>query len=153
MDDPLTELQVLTSKRSSLRDKLKKRREALGSILAQTSAEPATSNTTIPAKVSVTSTSPSKTLQNEANTPEKAREIEDVKRPKLDIPSPASENQNATSPSSVQSAPRKRTSTSDSESKQDDLLSLLQAQSAKEKADQQHRDEIMELLGKLHFFS
>ena len=37
MDDPLSELQVLTSKRSSLRDKLKKRREALGSILAQTS--------------------------------------------------------------------------------------------------------------------
>ena len=38
MDDPLSELQVLTSKRSSLRDKLKKRREALGSILAQTSS-------------------------------------------------------------------------------------------------------------------
>ena len=36
MDDPLSELQALTSKRSSLRDKLKKRREALGSILAQT---------------------------------------------------------------------------------------------------------------------
>ena len=45
--------------------------------------------------------------------------------------------------------PRKRTSTSDSESKNnDDILSLLQAQSAKEKADQQHRDEILELLGK-----
>ena len=44
-------------------------------------------------------------------------------------------------------APRKRNSTSDSESKQD-LMSLLQAQSAKEKADQLHRDEIRELLGK-----
>ena len=43
-------------------------------------------------------------------------------------------------------APRKRNSTSDSESKQD-LMSLLQAQSAKEKADQLHRDEIRELLG------
>jgi hypothetical protein len=34
--DPMSELQALTSKRSNFRDKLKKRREALGSILAQT---------------------------------------------------------------------------------------------------------------------
>ena len=35
--DPLTDLQAFTSKRSSLRDKLKKRREALGTLLSQTS--------------------------------------------------------------------------------------------------------------------
>ena len=35
----MDELQVISAKRTSLRDKLKRRREALGSILAQTSAE------------------------------------------------------------------------------------------------------------------
>ena len=109
MDDPLSELQALTSKRSTLRDRLKKRREALGSILAQTS---------------------DKTEENKV-----AESVpEEVKKPKL-------ENVNE-SP-----APRKRNSTSDSESKQD-LMSLLQAQSAKEKEEHLYRDEIRELLGK-----
>ena len=124
MDDPLSELQVLTSKRSSLRDKLKKRREALGSILAQTSAETVSSN--------------SKPSDESANGGSVAEESEE-KKIKLDT-------EVTTTPPAP--APRKRTSTSDSESKQDDILSLLQAQSAKEKADQQHRDEILELLGK-----
>ena len=109
MDDPLSELQALTSKRSTLRDRLKKRREALGSILAQTS---------------------DKTEENKVAE----SVLEEVKKPKL-------ENVNE-SP-----APRKRNSTSDSESKQD-LMSLLQAQSAKEKEEHLYRDEIRELLGK-----
>ena len=83
-----------------LLDKLKKRREALGSILAATDS--------------------GKIDSKPENNP--------------DLP-----------------PPRKRTSTSsDSESKNDDLLSLLQAQSAKEKADQEYRDEILELLGVNH---
>ena len=142
MDDPLSELQVLTSKRSSLRDKLKKRREALGSILAQTST---TENV-----VSITN-SKGAAVDESSNGSEKIEESEE-KRIKLD---PRSPEVKANSPAPVSvpvpvpvPVPRKRTSTSDSESKQDDILSLLQAQSAKEKADQQHRDEILELLGK-----
>ena len=144
MDDPLSELQVLTSKRSSLRDKLKKRREALGSILAQTST---TENV-----VSITNCKGA-AVDESSNGSEKIEESEE-KRIKLD---PRSPEVKANSPAPVSvpvpisvpiPVPRKRTSTSDSESKQDDILSLLQAQSAKEKADQQHRDEILELLGK-----
>ena len=106
----MDELQVISAKRTSLRDKLKRRREALGSILAQTSAE--------------------KINQEEPQV--KKVEVNEVQQ---------------TSESNVQiNLPRhKRTSTSESES---DLQSLLHAQSAKEKADQQHRDEILDLLGR-----
>jgi len=106
----MDELQVISAKRTSLRDKLKRRREALGSILAQTSAE----------KI------------NQEEPQFKKVEVNEVQQ---------------TSESNVQnSLPRhKRTSTSESES---DLQSLLHAQSAKEKADQQHRDEILDLLGR-----
>ena len=131
MDDPLSELQVLTSKRSSLRDKLKKRREALGSILAQTSAESVSSN--------------SKPTDESANGSTSVVEENEEKKIKLEEKKIKLDTEVTTPPAP---APRKRTSTSDSESKQDDILSLLQAQSAKEKADQQHRDEILELLGK-----
>ena len=61
--------------------------------------------------------------------------ISDAKKPKIE---PISE---------VNLPPSKRNSTSDSESNQD-LMSLLQAQSAKEKEDQLQREEIRELLGK-----
>jgi len=129
MDDPLSELQALTSKRSSLRDKLKKRREALGSILAQTTESNLEDNNK---KTSEESTS---NIEDQAVTGAKKSKLENDN-------SNTNESHNNYHP-----APRKRNSTSDSESKQD-LMSLLQAQSAKEKADQLHRDEIRELLGK-----
>ena len=50
--DPLTDLQAFTSKRSSLRDKLKKRREALGTLLSQTSdSEQVSSGTKVEVEV------------------------------------------------------------------------------------------------------
>ena len=47
-DNVSAELQALTSKRVSLKDKLKKRREAIDSILSQTTA--ASSPKTLPVK-------------------------------------------------------------------------------------------------------
>ena len=106
MDDPLSELQALTSKRSSLRDKLKKRREALGSILAQT-----TENNLEDKKTSEESTS---NIEDQAVTGAKKSKLEN-------------DNSNTNeSHHNYHPAPRKRNSTSDSESKQD-LMSLLQA--------------------------
>ena len=101
----MDELQVISAKRTSLRDKLKRRREALGSILAQTSEK----------------------SHQDSSEPEAKKETSEV----VQSSEPLSRN--------------KRTSTSESES---DLQSLLQAQSAKEKADQQQRDEILDLLGR-----
>ena len=107
MDDPLSELQALTSKRSSLRDKLKKRREALGSILAQTTE----SNLEDNKKTSEESTS---NIEDQAVTGAKKSKLEN-------------DNSNTNeSHHNYHPAPRKRNSTSDSESKQD-LMSLLQA--------------------------
>ena len=100
----MDELQVISAKRTSLRDKLKRRREALGSILAQTT--------------------------------EKSNQ---------DSLEPEAKKENSEVQSSEPLSRHKRTSTSESES---DLQSLLQAQSAKEKADQQQRDEILDLLGR-----
>ena len=101
----MDELQVISAKRTSLRDKLKRRREALGSILAQTSEK----------------------SHQDSSEPEAKKETSEV----VQSSEPLSRN--------------KRTSTSESES---DLQSLLHAQSAKEKADQQQRDEILDLLGR-----
>ena len=101
----MDELQVISAKRTSLRDKLKRRREALGSILAQTSEK----------------------SNQDSSEPEAKKETSEV----VQSSEPLSRN--------------KRTSTSESES---DLQSLLHAQSAKEKADQQQRDEILDLLGR-----
>jgi len=138
MDDPLSELQVLTSKRSSLRDKLKKRREALGSILAQTSST----------ETSVSNNPNSKNSEDSSNGNSEKIDETSEKKIRLEPPEVKSPPEVRSPPAHIP-VPRKRTSTSDSESKNnDDILSLLQAQSAKEKADQQHRDEILELLGK-----
>ena len=132
--DPMMELQALSSKRSSLRDKLKKRREAIGSILSQATSS-STSSATIPTTPTV---APSSTSEE---------------KPK-----------NTINNDSIQEKPShegsKKRSVSNSDSKQpiqgtkkskvegDDLRSLLSAPSAKEKADQKQRDEILELLGK-----
>ena len=108
MDDPLSELQALTSKRSSLRDKLKKRREALGSILAQTTESNLEDNNK---KTSEESTS---NIEDQAVTGAKKSKLEN-------------DNSNTNeSHHNYHPAPRKRNSTSASESKQD-LMSLLQA--------------------------
>ena len=120
--DPMMELQALSSKRSSLRDKLKKRREAIGSILSQATSS-STSSTTIPTTPTV---APSSTSEE---------------KPK-----------NTINNDSIQEKPShegsKKRSVSTSDSKQpiqgtkkskvegDDLRSLLSAPSAKEKADQ-----------------
>ena len=100
----MDELQVISAKRTSLRDKLKRRREALGSILAQTS-------------------------EKIAEEPPEKKELECEK----------------VSETPISRHKRNISISSDSES---DLQSLLHAQSAKEKADQQHRDEILDLLGR-----
>ena len=76
MDDPLSELQVLTSKRSSLRDKLKKRREALGSILAQTSS----------AETNVSNNSNSKNPEDSSNGTSEKTDENAEKKIRLDPP-------------------------------------------------------------------
>ena len=135
--DPMMELQALSSKRSSLRDKLKKRREAIGSILSQATSS-STASTTIPTTLtSAPSTSPA--------TP-------------AEIPKDAKDSDSNPERSSLEVSKKRSISTSDSKqlnqgSKKskgegDDLRSLLSAPSAKEKADQKQRDELLELLGK-----
>ena len=135
--DPMLELQALSSKRSSLRDKLKKRREAIGSILSQTTASVSSSPSD---STSLTAAPISQTTEN--------------KQDKL------KENETLTIKPSAEAHSKKRSiSTSESKSASnlgnkkakvdsEDLMSLLSAPSAKEKADQKQRDEILELLGK-----
>ncbi len=167
MDEAMSELQALSSKRSSLRDKLKKRREAIGSILAGSGLEttptpaPATS-AKVPPKVedsTTTKASVSTDLKEKSQNGSGGKDTvksPDTKKPRLGSSESVEDEatKDRTSAASVQpETKRKRTSTTSSDkeetakSSNDDLLSLLQAQSAKEKADQQQRDEIRELLG------
>ena len=112
MSDALSnEIQSFSAKRSSLRDKLKKRREALGSILSgvQATEDP--------------------TPKEPQSLSTKQQDNEVAKR--LPTPPP---------PPAVVKEPKAAAG--------DDLMSLLSAPSAKEKADQEKREEILELLGK-----
>ena len=115
MSDALSnEIQSFSAKRSSLRDKLKKRREALGSILSGVQA------TEDPTAKEPTKSQPLSTKQ---------QDNEVAKR----VPTPPP-------PPAVVKEPKAAAG--------DDLMSLLSAPSAKEKADQEKREEILELLGK-----
>ena len=58
MADPMIELQALSSKRSNLRDKLKKRREQIGSILSQATAVATSGNVNASPPESATISSP-----------------------------------------------------------------------------------------------
>ena len=135
--DPMMELQALSSKRSSLRDKLKKRREAIGSILSQ-----ATSSESPSPQVSTVHT----TTSNIATSAplEKQKDSIEIKTDQEKSSNEISKKRSiSTSDSKISNQGNKK-----SKSESDDLMSLLSAQSAKEKADQKQRDEILELLGK-----
>lgn len=135
--DPMMELQALSSKRSSLRDKLKKRREAIGSILSQ-----ATSSASPSPQVSTVHTATSNIA---TSTPlEKQKDSIEIKTDQEKSSNESSKKRSiSTSDSKISNQGNKK-----SKSESDDLMSLLSAQSAKEKADQKQRDEILELLGK-----
>ncbi len=122
MDDAVSaELQALNSRTASLKDKLKRRREAMGSILSQTNS--------LAAAAAAKDDSGQDDRQTEA-PPGKERRTEGAKT-----------EQPAKNPS--RRAGEKRQS-----AENDDVLSLLSMQSAKEKLDKQHREEILELLSK-----
>merc|ERR1719210_3127227 len=127
--DPMIELQALSSKRSSLRDKLKKRREAIGSILAQatSSAEP-----NPPVSTSQTTTS----SIAEPTPVDKPKDDKTIETEKEKTPLEGSRKRcTSTSDSKTPTQGSKK-----SKSESDDLMSLLSAQSAKEKADQKQSD-------------
>ena len=133
--DPMLELQAMSSKRSSLRDKLKKRREAIGSILSQAtpsvSSSPSVTSSVVADPVISSSTEEKK--EKPKNEPDPAGSFEKNKKRSISVVDPKSSSQLGNKKAKVDS---------------DDLMSLLSAQSAKEKADQKQRDEILELLGK-----
>ena len=133
--DPMLELQAMSSKRSSLRDKLKKRREAIGSILSQ--ATPSVSSSpSAPSSVNadpVISPSSEEKKEKPTNEPDPKSTFEGNKKRSISAVDPKSSSQLGNKKAKVDS---------------DDLMSLLSAQSAKEKADKKQRDEILELLGK-----
>jgi mRNA (2'-O-methyladenosine-N6-)-methyltransferase len=122
----------MSSKRSNLRDKLKKRREAIGSILSQATPPVSSSPSSATADPVI---SPSTEVKKEQpkNEPDPASSFERNKKRSISAVDPKSSSQLGNKKVKVDS---------------DDLMSLLSAQSAKEKADQKQRDEILELLGK-----
>lgn len=129
--NPMMELQALSSKRSTLRDKLKKRREAMGSILSQAASSilpSSTTPTTSPSVPSVPEVKVETPVHNEINEPK-----------------PVEHNRKRTL--SVTESKASPLATKKLKVENDDLKSLLSAPSAKEKADQIQRDEILELLG------
>ncbi len=134
------ELQALSSKRASLKDKLKRRREAMGSILSM--AEAAASAPSSSTKLGEDGKEASKTVE------EKSFSAPNNKIPKTDTEEhreekAPSENKTKNASSSRVISGKKRTSADN-----DDILSLLSMQSAKEKQDKEHREEILELLSK-----
>jgi len=129
--NPMMELQALSSKRSTLRDKLKKRREAMGSILSQAASSILPSST-----APTTSPSVSSVPEVKAETPV---------RNEINEPKPVEANRKRTL--SVTESKASPLATKKLKVENDDLKSLLSAPSAKEKADQIQRDEILELLG------
>lgn len=129
--NPMMELQALSSKRSTLRDKLKKRREAMGSILSQAASSILPSSTT-------PTTSPSVPSVPEIK-------VEPPVRNEISEPKPVEHNRKRTL--SVTESKASPLATKKIKVENDDLKSLLSAPSAKEKADQVQRDEILELLG------
>ena len=129
--NPMMELQALSSKRSTLRDKLKKRREAMGSILSQAASSILPSSTT-------PTTSPSV-------PPVPEIKVEPPVRNEISEPKPVEHNRKRTL--SVTESKVSPLTTKKIKVENDDLKSLLSAPSAKEKADQVQRDEILELLG------
>ena len=126
----MMELQALSSKRSTLRDKLKKRREAMGSILSQAAASilPSSTTPTSPSVPSVPEVKVENPLRNEIN---ESKSVEHNRKRTL----------------SVTDSKASPLATKKVKVENDDLKSLLSAPSAKEKADQIQRDEILELLG------
>lgn len=133
--DPMLELQAMSSKRSNLRDKLKKRREAIGSILSQATPSVSSSPSAPSSATADPVISPSTEVKKEQpkNEPDPASSFERNKKRSISAVDPKSSSQLGNKKAKVDS---------------DDLMSLLSAQSAKEKADQKQRDEILELLGK-----
>ena len=129
--NPMMELQALSSKRSTLRDKLKKRREAMGSILSQAASSilpSSTAPTTSPSVSSVPEVKAETPVRNEINEP---KPVEANRKRTLSV------TESKASPLAIKKL----------KVENDDLKSLLSAPSAKEKADQIQRDEILELLG------
>ena len=117
------EIESISAKRSSLRDKLKRRREAIGSILKEQEQEQERSRVTI-------------------KEPKIAKDVSSFKENREGSSEPGSDSTTAAVPHGPTPVPTLKGGSSD-----DDLMSLLAAPSAKEKADKEKRDEILELLG------
>lgn len=128
------ELQAVSSKRAFMKDKLKKRREFMGSILSQT-------QTVLPPDLAAIAQKSKVPAEPEPKTAlEPPVSIAAALNPSPDTPiSPPS-----LPPAEIGESESKRARPS-SEA-QDDILSLLSTQSAKEKQDQEQRDEILSLL-------
>ncbi|TRY79163.1 hypothetical protein TCAL_08330 [Tigriopus californicus] len=138
------ELQAVSSKRAFMKDKLKKRREFMGSILSQ-------SQTLLPpdlAAIAQKSKAPTAGPSLSTAVPELSGGGGAVSHP-LTVVTP-----NSLAPSSPSTMVPVPAESGETESKrarasgeaQDDILSLLSTQSAKEKQDQEQRDEILSLL-------
>ena len=153
------ELQAISSKRASFKDKLKRRREALGSILTQSG---------IPADVAGSATSATSSNNGQAKdessegktAPKTDDPIADLlgeaavaTKPEAETPAKDSttkkvenESKNGSETTKIKSPPPEKKSKSSRLSEKDDIQSLLSMQSAKEKQDQKQREEIQELL-------
>jgi len=147
MSDLSTEIESFSAKRSSLRDKLKKRREAIGSILSQTTGA-AASALSEDTKQAPKLPSPPPPVKPEIRKPTpEAEKISPVAVPtkidneRVSQPSPISRHHSEAGKGGSGNARSKKSGS-------DDLMFLLNASSAKEKADQAKREEILELLGK-----
>jgi len=165
-DAALSEIQSFSAKRTSLRDKLKKRREALGSILSQASSSPATAATLsassstvadsqVPAAAtaaaSLNPTQPSGAPKKSPSLAAAALAERTSGAADLSDAAPSSKRAciaRSQSGGGVTSSGAGGSAGGVKDGGDDDLMSLLSAPSAKEKADQQKREEILELLGK-----
>jgi hypothetical protein len=153
------ELEALTSKRASLKDRLKKRREAMGSMMEMNATTVSTAATA------------NKKKEEERQQQDKDKEArlmlsdagdDDVaKKPKITaeekkatavektkVVKSTSESSSAASKESKTSSSSSSKNRSSSHDERDELMSLLSTQSAKEKEDKKQREEILELLNK-----
>ncbi len=142
------ELQALSSKRASLKDRLKRRREAVGSILslaqgADAAAAAAAAAPVIKAKEEQAKRSPQ---------PPPKPVVQEVKK-KVEVAAIAAKDKEEENVNEAKSAPSPEAAKplakkSSKSAAKDDILSLLSTQSAKERQDKERREEILELLSR-----
>jgi len=140
--DALGELQNLQSKRQTMRDKLKKRREAIESLVNASTVEPAETPEKIP-KIEVEETKPEVKVEDIIGVRTDCLSVKEE-----DGEAGSRRNSSSRGPSRRSSlSPRPRESRRSAEGV-DDLNMLLTMQSTKEREEREQQEEILALLSK-----